>query len=169
MPPGSGQILQPLRGTVCEEDVDFLFLFQSEAVLLSSCWKLKGHLTDYVTVSEASYSWECQKWSTIFETNRIYIEKRKPDIYRYSIRLYLSWKDILPWSLYVHVDKQCFTFIWLLVKECMLIKSSIRDPVGRTKLNASYNGRKIEVGICWPAFSIKRYVYLSQWLCFFEL
>ena len=120
--PGSGQILQPLRGTVCEEDRDFLFLFQLEAVL-SSCWKLKGHLTDYVTVSEASYSWECQKWSKIFETNRIYIEKRKPDIYRYSICLYLSWKDILPWSLHVHVDKQCVTFIWLLVKEHMLIKS----------------------------------------------
>ena len=31
----SNQILQPLRGTVCEEDVDIRFLFQYEVVLLN--------------------------------------------------------------------------------------------------------------------------------------
>ena len=35
MIPWSKQILQPLRGTVCEEDVYIRFLFQYEVVLLN--------------------------------------------------------------------------------------------------------------------------------------
>lgn len=92
------------------------------------------------------------------------IEKRKLDtyIYRYSVLLYLSLKAIFPWSLHAHEEKQCFTLTQLLVKQSTFLKSYIRDPVGRTKLNTGYNGRKTELGNLFSAFSIIKYIQLRS-------